>query len=97
MAQTEPGQGLVLFGLSEAKSNAGGFSKMTRIRSSLGETAELVTVELSRDEVNRLKTVAKGLGWFPKKRQAALNTVFSYGLDAAEEFLQECKQSRTRS
>ncbi len=97
MAQTEPGQRLVLFGFSEAKSNAGGFPKMGRTRSSLGETAESVMVELSRDEVNRLRTLAKGLGWSPKKRQVTLNTVFSFGLDAAEEFLQERKQSRTRS
>jgi phage terminase small subunit len=97
MAQTEPGQRLVLFGFSEAQSNAWGFSKMARTRSLLGEVAESVMVELSRDEVNRLRTLAKGLGWSPKKRQVSVNTVFLYGLDAAEELLEERKQGRTGS
>jgi phage terminase small subunit len=88
---------LVLFGFSEAKSNAGGFSKMTRTRSLIGQTAESVMVELSRDEVNRLRSLAKGLGWSPKKRQVTLNTVFSYGLDAAEELLEDRKQARSGS
>ncbi len=97
MAQTEPGQRLVSFGFSEAKSNAGGFSKMARTRSVLGQTTESVMVELSRDEVNRLRSLAKGLGWSPKKRQVTLNTVFSYGLDAAEELLEDRKQARSGS
>jgi hypothetical protein len=88
---------LVLFGFSEAKSNAGGFSTMARFRSSLGETAEVVRVELTRHELNRLKALAKGLGWSPKKRQVSVNTLFSYGLDAAEELLEDRKQPRTRS
>jgi hypothetical protein len=70
---------------------------MVRSRSSLGETAEVVTVELTRHELNRLKALAKGLGWSPKKRQVSVNTVFSYGLDAAEEFLEDRKQPRSRS
>jgi hypothetical protein len=68
---------------------------MARFRSRLGETAELVTVELTRHELNRLKVLAKGLGWSPKKRQVSVNTVFSFGLDAAEELLEE--QARTGS
>jgi hypothetical protein len=68
-----------------------------RPRSCLGETAELVTVQLTRHELNRMKALAKGLGWSPKKRQVCVNTVFSYGLDAAEELLEDRKQSRTRS
>ncbi len=70
---------------------------MARTRSLLGEVAESVMVELSRDEVNRLRTLAKGLGWSPKKRQVSVNTVFLYGLDAAEELLEERKQGRTGS
>jgi hypothetical protein len=70
---------------------------MVRSRSSLGETAEVVTVELTRHELNRLKALAKGLGWSPKKRQVSVNTVFSYGLDAAEELLEDRNQPRTRS
>ncbi len=70
---------------------------MARTRFSLSETAELVTVELSRQEVNRLKSLAKGLGWSPKKRQVSLNTLFSYGLDAAEDLLEDRKQARTGS
>ncbi len=62
---------------------------MGRVGRCLGERAELVTVELTRHELNRLKALAKGLGWSPKKRQAALNTVFGFGLDAAEEVLGE--------
>jgi hypothetical protein len=88
---------LVLFGFSVAKSNAGGVPTMARTRFSLSETAELVTVELSRQEVNRLKSLAKGLGWSPKKRQVSLNTLFSYGLDAAEDLLEDRKQARTGS
>jgi hypothetical protein len=70
---------------------------MARTRFSLSETAELVTVELTRQEVNRLKSLAKGLGWSPKKRQVSLNTLFSYGLDAAEDLLEDRKQARTGS
>jgi phage terminase small subunit len=70
---------------------------MARTRYVLGQVTESVMVELSRDEVNRLKTLAKGLGWSPKKRQVILNTVFSYGLDAAEELLEDRKQARSGS
>ncbi len=63
-----------------------------------GEAAELVTVRLTRHEVNRLKALAKGLGWPAKKRQASLNTVFGFGLEAAEEILweRECDLSKRR-
>jgi hypothetical protein len=88
---------LVLFGFSVAKSNAGGVPTMVRTRSFLGETAEVVTVELTRHELNRMKALAKGLGWSPKKRQVSVNTLFSYGLDAAEELLEDRKQARPAS
>ncbi len=65
---------------------------MARVcHSSGGESAELVTVQLTRHQVNRLKALAKGLGWPGKKRQAAVNTVFGFGLDAGEEILDERK------
>ncbi len=56
-----------------------------------GQAAELVTVRLTRHQVNRLKALAKGLGWPRKMRQVALNTVFSFGLDAGEELLEDRK------
>jgi hypothetical protein len=57
----------------------------------VGQSAELVTVEVTRHDLNRLKALAKGLGWPAKQRQATLNTVFGFGLDAAEELLSECQ------
>jgi hypothetical protein len=66
--------------------------------SSAAQSAELVTVELTRHDLNRLKALAKGLGWPAKKRQASLNTVFGFGLEAAEEILweRECDLSKRR-
>jgi hypothetical protein len=66
---------------------------MARVRQCVGDSAELVTVELTRHDLNRLKSLAKGLGWPAKKRQAALNTVFSFGLQAAEESLEDKRYS----
>jgi hypothetical protein len=62
---------------------------MARVTRAAGECAESVTVELTRHQANRLKALAKGLGWPAKKRQASLNTVFDFGLDAAEEVLED--------
>jgi hypothetical protein len=70
---------------------------MARVRQSLGDSAELVTIELTRHDVNRLKALSKGLGWPVKKRQVSLNTVFAYGLDVAEEVLEERGFGRSRA
>ncbi len=71
---------------------------MVRVRGSVAQSAELVTVALTRHQVNRLKALAKGLGWPAKKWQVALNTVFGFGLDAGEEILweRECDLSKRR-
>jgi hypothetical protein len=71
---------------------------MARVTRGAGECAESVTVELTRHQVNRLKALAKGLGWPAKKRQASLNTVFGFGLEAGEEILweRECDPSKRR-
>ncbi len=69
---------------------------MARIRRLAGQTVERVTVELTRQEQNRLRSLAVALGWSHKERQVSLNTVFSFGLDAAEAWLAEDKHARVR-
>jgi hypothetical protein len=66
---------------------------MARVDRCLGESAECLVIEVTRHDLNRLKAVAKALGWSPKKRQAALNSVFAFGLQAAEESLEEKRYS----
>ncbi len=61
------------------------------------QTAERVTVELTRQELNRLRSLIKALGLSHRDRQGSLNTVFHFGLDAAEEWLAQDKHARTSS